>query len=79
MCSLLRTAVGCLHALNKQLNGDQSENLFRALRPNNLEENKADLATNLPEDLLQNKAESLAGNGEVFARGGFLDPVIKKS
>ena len=46
----------CLHAPNKQPKGDQSENLFRALKSDYLEENKADLATNLSEELLQKKS-----------------------
>ena len=51
---------------NEQPKGDQSENLFRALKSDYLEENKADLATNLSEELLQ-KADSLAGNSKVVA------------
>ena len=43
-----------------------------------LEDNKADLATYLSEKLLQ-KAESLEGNCEVVAGGGFPDPVNTKS
>ena len=59
-----------LHAPNKQPKGEQSDNLFRALKSNYLEDNKSDLATYLSVELLQN-TESLARNGEVVARGGF--------
>ena len=43
-----------------------------------LEDNKADLATYLSTELLR-KAETLAGNCEVVAGGGFPDPVNTKS
>ena len=61
---------------NEKPKGYQSENLFRALKSDYLEENKADLATNMSAELLQKKAESLAGNWEVVFRGRFLDPIV---
>ena len=66
--------LNCLHAPNEQPRRDQSENLFRALKSNYLEENKADLST-YSQDFYK-KAESLAGNGEVVARHGFQDPIV---
>ena len=42
-----------LHAPNEQPKGEQSENLFRALKSNYLEDNKADLATYLSVEFLQ--------------------------
>ena len=63
-----------MHQTNSQKEINK-KNLFRALKPNYLEDNKADLATYLSVELLQ-KSESFAGNGEVVARGGFQDPVV---